>query len=93
METGLKISIQKYLKKAGAWELKTWGGSMQRKGIPDILVCYRGRFIAFEVKMPGEKPTKLQEYELSQIKKAGGIAEVVYSLKEVKETIDGIKEE
>ena len=45
-----------------------------RKGVPDILMCLAGRFVAIELKREGEKPTKLQEYVLQEIQKAGGLA-------------------
>jgi hypothetical protein len=90
-ETSIKDSIQSYLHSVGAWEVKIWGNQYMRKGIPDILCCYKGRFIALEIKRPGEVPDKLQKYELEQIRKAGGITEVVFSKNDVKEIMGGIK--
>ena len=43
-------------------------------GIPDIIGLYKGRFIAIEVKRPGEKPTMLQYRILDIIRMAGGLA-------------------
>ena len=60
-------------------------------GIPDILICLHGRFIAIELKMKDKnKGSKfvLQQFILSLIRKAGGIAEVCYSLDEVKNLLD-----
>ena len=48
-----------------------------RSGIPDVVACYRGTFIAIECKAGTNKPTKLQEREIAHIKKAGGIALVI----------------
>ena len=58
-----------------------------RKGIPDIIVCYKGRFIAFEVKTTKGKATELQKLNLRQIEDAGGKAYVVRSVEEVKECL------
>jgi len=61
-----------------------------RRGVPDIHVCYRGKYIAFEAKRVGKEAEALQEYEMTKIRKAGGFATVVYSLDEVKQFIDSI---
>lgn len=46
-------------------------------GIPDFIICFRGRFIAVETKAPGKKPTRFQDHQLNAIGLAGGIAFVV----------------
>ena len=64
-----------------AW--KTHGGAYGTAGIPDVIVCYRGRFVAFEVKTPSGKLTKLQENTMTRIKNAKGQAFKVTSAAEV----------
>lgn len=71
-----------------AW--KSWGGMYSVAGIPDVICCYFGYFIAFEVKVGKNKPTKLQEKTIDQIKNAGGKAYVVYSLDEVKKIMNEV---
>jgi len=61
-------------------EPSTYGGM---KGVSDIIACYKGKFIAIELKIPGNRPTRLQEHFHKKIRSAGGIAEVCYSLGEV----------
>lgn len=52
-------------------------------GCPDILGAYNGAFVAFEVKDKAtDKATKLQEYRMIEISRAGGVACVVRSLKD-----------
>lgn len=58
-----------------------------KRGIPDIQVCYKGRFISLEVKQVGKEAEPLQAYNIKQIEKAGGIAVTVYSLEEVIEVL------
>lgn len=70
---------------------KEHGGQYGTAGIPDIIVCYKGKFIAFECKLPGRKPTLLQAITLRKIMLAGGIAVVVTSLDQAKEIIESIK--
>lgn len=51
-------------------------------GIPDLIICYAGKFIALEVKKPKETATPLQEHILDKIREAGGRACVVTSVAE-----------
>lgn len=57
-----------------AWVL---GGRHSVAGIPDLLICWQGRFIAIELKRPGESPTPLQLATLAKIRAAGGEAWVI----------------
>ena len=71
--------IKAFLKKEGAWFLKYWAGNdFTRSGVPDILACVNGIFLAIEVKAPKGKPSELQLYTIEQIKQAGGVALVLY---------------
>lgn len=46
-----------------------------KSGVPDIVGCTKkGKFFAIEVKKPGKKPTKLQQYKLDKIAANKGIA-------------------
>ncbi len=49
------------------------------RGCPDIFMCYQGKFVAWELKVPPNKVKagSLQEFYLEQIQKAGGIAREV----------------
>ena len=69
---------------------KEHGDGYSRAGLPDIICCIGGRFVAFEVKAPGRKPTVLQDKTLSRIQNVGGIAHVVISLDEVKTILNGL---
>lgn len=77
-ETQFKEKIQKYLNKIGAYHVKQHGSVFTRAGIPDILVCYHGKFIGLELKVGSNKTSVLQDYEIEQIIKSGGIAWVLY---------------
>ena len=52
-------------------------------GIPDIIACVDGRFVAFEVKTETGKLSRLQEVTLGRIRDAGGKAYMVRSAAEV----------
>ena len=60
----------------------TWGS-----GVPDIICCYRGRFLGLEVKLPHGRLTALQKRALEKINRAGGIARRVESVDDVKAVI------
>lgn len=89
-ESTIVTAIMRYLKSVPvcfAW--KEHGGMYGTAGLPDIICCYHGRFVAFEVKVPagdgrpGGKLTKLQDATIQKIKAAKGEAHKVTSVKEV----------
>lgn len=86
-ETKLQKDIQAYLASIGAYKFKVHGEIFMRAGIPDIIVCLKGRFIGLEAKDGNNKPSELQLAHGRQIIKAGGIFGVVYSVDEVKELL------
>jgi len=69
---------------------KQHGGQFGTAGIPDIIVCLDGRFVAFEVKTESGKLTKLQESALRKITAANGRAYTVTSLNQVKQIIENM---
>lgn len=90
-EQDIVDKIKTYLKDVpNLFFWKEHGGQYGTAGIPDIIVCYKGRFIAFECKLPGRKPTVLQAITLKKIMLAGGIACVVTSLEQAKQVIENI---
>lgn len=92
-EAQLIQNIKKYLQtlpECFFW--KEHGGQYGTAGIPDIIVCYKGRFIAFEAKVSKNKETKLQEITIKKIQSAGGIAAVVRSVDDVKTILVDFKE-
>lgn len=87
-ERAITNQILKYLKaQPECFAFKEHGGIYGTSGVPDIICCYKGKFMAFEVKTPKGKMSKLQEITINKIKKAQGIAFKVTSLEEVKEIL------
>ena len=92
-EKDITNKIFKYTKQIdGCFCWKEHGGMYGTAGLPDIICCIDGRFLAFEVKTPGSKPTKLQDAMLKRIRAAGGISHVVYGVDDVKAIISKIRE-
>lgn len=48
-----------------------------RSGVPDIVCCVNGRFLAIECKAGNNKPTVLQLREIDNIRHSNGVALVV----------------
>jgi len=87
-ERSFERSFVRYMKSIGAYITK--GNSGASRGTPDRLICYKGKFIGVELKDHPNKPSELQLYHLEQIKKAGGIARVLYpdEFEEFKRSLD-----
>lgn len=78
-EKQFENKIKKFLKDHGCWFIKYWGGGQFTKsGVPDIIACVNGYFVAIEVKAPTGKPSALQEYNVREIEKSGGVAVILY---------------
>lgn len=67
--------------------IKVHVSSYESQGEPDLIVCYYGKYVAFELKIKGNKTSNLQAFKLKQIQRAGGIAKAVYTLKEIEDTL------
>lgn len=86
-ESKVKQACVAVIKDYGAYYFFAPANGYGRAGIPDIIVCYRGKFLAIECKAGYNKPTPLQEREIAAIHKAGGSAMVVRE-----DTIDLLEE-
>lgn len=82
-ETKLQRRIQDYLESIGAYHFKVHGNSYMKSGIPDVISCYKGKFIGIECKIGKNKPSKLQEEHRNMILEAGGIHILAYKLEDV----------
>lgn len=87
-EKSITNDILKYLKTVEhCFAFKEHGGMYGTAGIPDIICCINGNFLAIEVKRPGGKVTKLQNKTISKIIASGGIAIVAFSVNDVEKAI------
>ena len=76
-EAKVKKKVVDVLKKYSAYYFFPATGGYGRSGVPDIVSCYRGVFVAIECKAGSNKPTPLQEVEMQKIRKAQGFVLVV----------------
>lgn len=76
-EKRVKVKVCHKLKEMGAYYFYASTGGYGNSGVPDIIACLSGKFIAIECKANGNTPTKLQSKNLVEIHQCGGIAIVV----------------
>jgi hypothetical protein len=73
-EAKVKAKVKAALNKHGAYHFSPATGGYGKSGVPDIIACYEGKFIAIECKAGSNKPTALQEANLEAINQHGGFA-------------------
>jgi len=73
-EGKVKDAVTKLLRELEVYYFFPQTHGFGRSGVPDVIACARGRFIGIECKAGTNKPTALQQQELTQIKNAGGLA-------------------
>lgn len=76
-ESKVKAAVIKILKANNVYYFFPATHGYGRSGVPDIVSCVRGRFVAIECKAGNNKPKPLQERELDNIRRARGIAVVI----------------
>lgn len=95
-EKNFESKIKKFLNDEGCWFVKFFANGFTQRGVPDLLCCVNGYFIAIEVKAENGVATDIQKWNVERIRFAGGMAfvlkpsqfesfkQLVYALKEQK---------
>lgn len=93
-EKTFENKIKKFLDEQKCWYVKFFANAYTRKGIPDLLCCVNGYFLAIEVKAENGKATDLQKWNIEKIKQAGGRAIILKpsQFEEFKKLIAELKE-
>lgn len=92
----VKKKVKRLLDQYGALHFSPQGTGYGVSGVSDIIVLYRGRFIAIECKSDEKKlPTALQTRFLEKVTAWGGIGLVIHSgnLDLLQNTMDILGEE
>lgn len=76
-ESKVKLKLRKYLTQLGIYHFMPAANGFGRAGIPDIIGCFNGQFVAFECKAGRGKTTALQDREIAAIQGARGWAFVI----------------
>lgn len=92
-EKQFENKIKKYLNDNNIWHVKYFANGFTKSGIPDILACCNGHFLAIEVKAENGRPSELQLHHIEKIKQSGGHAVIVKpsQFEELKELIRELK--
>ena len=89
-ESAIQRQIRLEIERMGGLVLKQHASLYTTNGAPDLVCCYRGKFLAIEVKKPGEDARKIQLHRQKQIRKSGGICEVCDSVEQVERILRAI---
>jgi len=73
-EKKVKDKVVRILKDEGVYYFFPATHGFGRSGVPDIICCVNGRFLAIECKAGTNKLTALQTREIETIRTAGGMA-------------------
>ena len=89
LERKIQSEIVEWVRKQPeCWICKYQGGPYSTTGVPDLLLCVQGMFVALEVKKKGGRTTAIQKEVMKSMILAGAVCEVVHSLSEAKEVVN-----
>lgn len=80
------------LKSVDAYYFYPVASGWMSSGVPDIIACYKGKFLGIECKAGKNGTSALQDKNLEHIIRCGGIALVINetNLDKLREVLDGI---
>lgn len=77
-EKQFENKIKKFLDEQGCYYIKHFANAFTKVGVPDLLCCVNGYFVAVEVKASNGKPSELQLHNIKKINASGGFGVVLY---------------
>jgi len=77
LEKKVKIKVVNILEEAGAYYFYPVTGGYGASGVPDVVACFKKKFIGIECKAGTKVPTALQLKHLKSITENGGYALVI----------------
>lgn len=93
LETDLQKKCIAYLKSHKIYYLNIHGGAWGSTGTPDLIVCIKGRFVAFELKMGDATLRPDQKMHRNRIIKNQGLHYVPRTLVQFTEIVDSLLQE
>lgn len=92
-EGKVKDAVKKWLKARGIWHYMPVQNGMGVVGIPDLICCWNGKFLAIETKAPGKRSqtTANQDARIEEIRAAKGWALVVDDVKQLDEFEESLR--
>lgn len=92
-EKKLQDKAIKYLQSVGLYYLNLYGDGMSGKGKPDLIVCIRGQFVAFELKVGENSLQDDQKIHRIRIRRSGGLHFAPYTLEEFISIVENLQNE
>lgn len=89
-EKKLQDKCIEYLKSKGIYYINKYGDGRSSKGCPDLIVCIRGKFVAFELKVGNNDLQDDQKIHKLRIERSGGLHFSPYTLDEFKNIVEVI---
>lgn len=77
-EKNFEQKVKTFVESQGGWCVKFFANAFTKAGVPDLLCCVNGYFVAVEVKAENGKPSPLQIKNVDMIREANGFAFVLY---------------
>lgn len=92
-EAIVKNKVKKILQLQKIYHFMPASNGFGRVGIPDIIACVNGFFLAIECKAGKNTTTALQKMELAAIMEAGGVALVINetNIEDAAKVIDALR--
>lgn len=87
LESNFQDAVMTFLRRLNGCKAYKASNTMNR-GISDVIVCYKGRYVAIELKVGDNKPSALQLDFIAEVEEAGGTAGVAYTLRDVKDILN-----
>lgn len=76
VKEAVKTILDRY--KPDCWYFMPRGSTFGVCGVPDLIVCYKGKFLAIECKAGRNKVSPMQVMQMARIEQAGGDVLVIY---------------
>lgn len=92
-ETKLQDKAIDYLKSKKIYYINKFGDGWSAKGAPDLIVCIKGRFVAFELKVGENDLQDDQKIHRIRIQRSGGLHYSPYTLEEFIKIVEDIENE
>jgi hypothetical protein len=92
-EAVLKKAIKDYVEQRGGFWSSVQGGAGSKIGDPDLVICYRGRYIGVEGKTYEGTQSDWQKIRMKQIRAAGGLYILARSVEDVADVFAEIDSE
>lgn len=90
-EKSLQDKAIKYLKDQRIYYINKFGDGWSAKGAPDLIVCIKGRFVAFELKVGENDLQDDQKIHRIRIRRSGGLHYSPYTLDEFIKIVEELK--